>query len=303
MIRFISVSGETEGSWAKTYNEAIRELGVVEYRGIAPEDCLLSIIRDKSIKDEDIFLFGTVADSIIPLVKEVYSKNLLVGHAHHIERNIYESAFLYEGEKGLSRIRRNMEILDKVILNSTFQKRSFSLKNSFVSGFPVSVAGYSTLKVCNSICINHRFGPDKNVNFAIDLVRPLRREGYTLDWLVPSLPIGDLSTIAKGAGVNFVVSKTKADYFKHLSSYEYALSTTMYESLSVSCVEAVMLGLKVIAPDRFAFREFLDAKYLYDPYSIADVLSKFCIEKKPENNIDWLRKGNVLKKYKEILNA
>jgi hypothetical protein len=292
---FFVTEPESEGSYFKTYNNAVRN--ELNRRGISFYEVALTgpyldkenMKRLSSInsRPNDVWLMAYAHNPVINYISSKLGRKF--GHVHGLEASLFEPAFL----QGYS---LNEEIVfslyDGLFVNSRWAWRLIAqsypefASKTFVSGFPFDPGWLSKYKNVPKkrrlIAFNQRFSLDKLHIIEVYLSELLVKRGYDVIHLCPE---SDLKRIASNRearvlfreaqkrGLKFIINNTKDEYYTKLAEAEVLITTTLADTLSVGTLEAAALGVIPILPDWGPFPEYLSPKNLYPPYNIKRVLN------------------------------
>ena len=137
-----------------------------------------------------------------------------------------------------------------------------------VNGFPVSIKqiqdtslGYEKLE--KSVCFLGETRGIKNIDLEVELTQILRDIGYNAFHLSPG--VVSRRKELELAGSKVVENVRGSEYWKLLSGFQYFVSTSFYESLGVSGIEATVAGCIPIVPDNSGFRDWCPPENRYTP--------------------------------------
>lgn len=176
----------------------------------------------------------------------------------------------------------NIRWSDKTIVVSREEKNKIvtqykSLKNKIVTlGFPIDIAMLKGIakrsnKKENSVCFLGELRKIKNPDFEIKLGSYLIKHGFFCTHLSPGKNKYKKTLCKKGFEV---IENIKGDvYLSNLSTYQFFIATSKYESLCISGLEAALLNCIPITPDSSGFKDWCPKKYRYDSRSLKNILN------------------------------
>ncbi len=161
-----------------------------------------------------------------------------------------------------------------------------------LSGFPLDMTKIKSFlkegKVENSVCFLGQLREIKNPNFEIRLVKYLSKRGFLCSHFSPWGNPYKKSLLKNGARV--IENIRGEDYLKKLSTYQFFISTSSYESLCVSGIEAYLLNCTPITPNNSGFKDWCPSTNRYDNFSKKDVFSliiKLKGQKLDNKKLNW----------------
>ena len=179
----------------------------------------------------------------------------------------------------------NMDWANLVLLVSNAEKskilsRRSDLDNKIqVNGFPIDIDGLMTIKKTAkypcSIVFLGQTRKIKNVDFEIELINRLKKHGFAV-YHLSSREISQKKYLEQ-AGCVVVEGVESKRYWKLLSKFQFFASTSFYESLCVSGIEASVLGCVPIVPNHSGFTDWCPSKLRYEPFdsnNVMDIIDK-----------------------------
>lgn len=139
------------------------------------------------------------------------------------------------------------KLFDKVFLGSEYHKKKLGWKNTEIIGVPIPP--YETFK------------EEKKY----DIISVVRQNSQKMTKKIEDMVERNFSKIIRQNSNNW------EEYYKFLSSGKVLLITTKEETFGYSCMEAIMNGTIVIAPNNFSYPELLPKKYLYNSYEDLEI--------------------------------
>lgn len=286
-----------KGKWNQDYVNGLTE--VFDRRGIEYsvessnfENELVKTLLN--VPANSIVWFMTYDNGMAEIVRKNRPDLFLVAHAHGTKTMLFEPSFIHgaeifrePAEEIESRLISNYDI---VFCNSEYQKSFIPEKvkaKVFVSGFPVPVSGFENktqdlnyYKEEKTVVISQRFSFEKNLPFAIMMGQELVKNGYSVVWCYGARTgdftmMSDYVKVAEQAGIRFRECPTKIKYYEEICKAEYVLTTSAYDTLSLSMVEGYLAGCKVIAPRLMCFPEYMKEENMYDAFSIRKCIKAF----------------------------
>jgi len=182
----------------------------------------------------------------------------------------------------------NMNWADLVLVVSNAEKwkilskREYFNKKILVNGFPLNLREINmfktTKKIPNSVCFLGETRYIKNTDFEICLIENLKRLGYEVCHLSskPMLRRKEL----EHAGCRIIENVEFKKYWEILSKFKFFTSTSFYESLCISGIEAFALGCTPIVPDHSGFKDWCPDNLRYKNFDEKEVID---IMKRNEN--------------------
>ena len=147
-----------------------------------------------------------------------------------------------------------------------------------VVGFPFcleEVSSHRKRKIPKSVCFACEPRKEKNIGFELYLIDRLVAQGYTCIHMSPGP--NQYREIMKEKGCQVLENNSRKDFLDRMGEYTYYISTSHYESLSCTAIEAAVLGCIPITPDRGGFTDWIpdENRYRNDHVdTVLDVLEK-----------------------------
>ena len=167
-----------------------------------------------------------------------------------------------------------------------------------VTGYPYKPLRIKDVdKEAKTVLINSRFALEKMHNLEIIVAKRLFDAGYRILRSKPKTEIFDKELFeyaTKVCGFEF------GGYEELLKKAESVLVVSANDTLGVSALDGIMAGCKVVAPNDFAFPEFVPFGNLYAPYDIEDMLMTLEDYARIDDP-DKVEAKYSAKRYKEIL--
>lgn len=143
-----------------------------------------------------------------------------------------------------------------------------------VNGFPVfpvdAKLNREFKKTKRKVCFIAQERPVKNFEFEYELIPALRLDGFEVVHLSPTALPSQRKLESLGATVH--INPTRASYWQILDSSSHFISTSMYESLGVSGLEAAKTDCLCITPDCGGFKDWSPNRY--KNYTVESVFEK-----------------------------
>jgi len=251
-------------TWAKTFIESADKYGlevVEEFDADRPEMSRLYLgdtinknkLFDRNTNKKNIFFLA--ASSVCPSDDEsreqikIESENL-----KWADLNLVVS----------SSERKKITYLGKTVLDKTM-----------LSGFPIDTmmikSYFNKNKLKNSICFLGEDRHIKNIEFEARVCRYLTNHGFNCVHLSPREIINE-RLLAK-SGCKLLANISGRAYLRQLSKFKFFISTSFYESLCVSGIEAMLLGTIPIVPNHSGFVDWCPEKLRYCKNDITSIYS------------------------------
>lgn len=139
------------------------------------------------------------------------------------------------------------------------------------AGFPIVFPTSDIKAKDRSICFIADDRDVKNIQFEIELVGVFSRQGYQCCHLSPT--INKYRKELERQGCKVFEARRGQEYWDLIAENSYYISTSHYESLSVSGIEATILGCIPITPDVGGFKDWCPNRYeSYDTDSVLERL-------------------------------
>ncbi len=292
-VLYFLTEPETEGSYFGMYNSVVRSqlrTWSVSFGEIplADPEAARERIEGISSEDDDTWLFSYAHN---PIGEHVASKKgRRYAHVHGLEASLYEPAVL-EGyslneEEALNRF-------DAVFVNSRWAKGLIETAypdlgcEVVVSGFPFNVYSLQRYRAGERrrrlVVFNQRFALDKLHILEVHIAEMLNHMGYKTAHLISQEAFRRnmryrqrrvLMREGYRRGLRFVISATKAEYYRHLAGAGIMITTPLADTLSVATLEAAALGVIPIVPDWGPFPEYVPPANRYPPYNIDAIIKR-----------------------------
>jgi hypothetical protein len=146
------------------------------------------------------------------------------------------------------------------------------LQKCTVLGFPfnpLSVSGYSDRPKDNTVAFVTDFTSIKNFDFQLYLSKWLIKSGWSVTCYCSgkSLQVSVLSAL----GCTVVEKLSTVNFWKSCAKNKYFINVSKYESLSVSSIEAALLGCIVVCPDHSGFIDWCPPSNRFKEFTIRKV--------------------------------
>lgn len=203
----------------------------------------------------------------------------------------------------------NIQRTDATLLVSNAEKQKINRVYPEVSGklvvngFPVDIdriMRHRSEKVPKTVCFLGQSREIKNPDFEIELVQELVRSGFECFHSSPS-------TLTRRKDLEKVGCYTYENirgrrYFKLVSSCQYYISTSKYESLGVSGIEASLLGCVAITPRNTGQADWCPPAQTYENYDSKEVVDIVRSRPVPEVNpkLDWYHPIQYFKRVRSL---
>lgn len=289
-------------SWARSFAEGIRAGALSE--GISLEE--LSSLDD----------FTPDMNLLITCVKDVdWSKvrHPAVVHVHSSCQELLSAQAVYNAEYTDNTPPPHI----RPVVNSRYAQTF--VPRASVLGFPYSpMPTVQGRKEKRTILINQRFATEKlsqiETLFAIRLVK---EEGYRILRTMPLMHDGlpalypDLVPLFRymkdlcGEGFELSDGSTPA-YMDMLARAEFCLTTTAFDTLSVSVLDGIHAGCIPIVPNALAFPEFVSDYCRYSPWAydqVLAILERFKDGQRPTHNTSWIGCRGYVRALKQIFDG
>jgi len=292
MIYIVNPWGEeSQGSWVRDYLDGV-------HRGLSGMCISHKELSNKfsnelmkellALPENSIVWFTVYENEFAGILRKRRPDLKLVAHAHGtktmwLEPSYIHNAQVFEDKPEVIEAKYE-DVYDLLFCNSEYQKSFMTHKDkAVVTGFPLDLDLYSyklpshSEFVSKSVVISQRFSMEKNLPIALWFCRLLIDKGYSVIWCYGA-KTGDFELLsdyveqAKQMGVLMKYNKTKADYYDTLGHCEYVLTTSLYDTLSLSMVEGALAGCRVVAPSMMCFPEYMLETNMYEPFSGKDLL-------------------------------
>lgn len=141
-----------------------------------------------------------------------------------------------------------------------------------VLGFPLnplSISGYPSRPKDNTVAFVTDFASVKNFDFQLHLSKWLIKSGWSVTCYCSgkSLQASTLSAI----GCTVVEKLSVVDFWESCANNKYFINVSRYESLSVSSIEAALLGCIVVCPDHSGFIDWCPTRNRFKEFTIRQV--------------------------------
>lgn len=318
---YLVTQPDNEFSYQKMHNSTIRQY--LNYLKILYREINLdadpfsrhnlSKINMSYSKREDIWFLTFAQNPLIDIISKKPGKKF--AHVHGLEAGLYEPAVL----SGCSlNEEQRLSCYDGIFVNSDWAYSVIS-KNyphlaykTFITGFPFN-PGYmeqykNSAKIDNFIIFNQRFSYEKLHILEVYIADKLIKLGYRVAHICSPIEYDRIQCDRESRvllnefsnkGLEVIVANTKNEYYEKLSKASIAITTSLSDTLSVSMLEAIELGLVPIAPDLGPFREYIHPDNLYRPYNIDEIIRKVAERPVRPHNIYKYNADNVMKIYLE----
>lgn len=148
-----------------------------------------------------------------------------------------------------------------------------------VLGFPINfekLTEYRTkIKKDRSVCFVSNLTPIKRPEFQMELCEFLLKQGFEVSHF-SSLNSPMIESLRK-IGCQVFERLNPQEFLKSMAGHQYFISTSSYESLSVSGIEAAVMGLIPICPSIGGFKDWCAPENLYgqyEPEHVVEVMSQ-----------------------------
>lgn len=288
MIYVVNQWAHLNWGWSKDYVDGISEV-------LTEREIEHKIVSNEYENELMKYLIGVPKDSIVWLmsyetdiakaIRNIRPDLFLIAHAHGTKTMLFEPSYLHGGQvfiKPAYEIEKEyLSLYNLVFCNSQWQFVHMPTDNIRITGFPVPMGKIQRMyRACatglrkeKKVLISQRFSFEKNLPFAIMLAKELTQFDYEVVWCY-GRKTGDFELMseyvkqAEYAGVEFKYCPNKMMYYEEMLTSGYVLTTSAYDTLSLSMVEGYLAGCKVISPNNMCFPEYMLKENMYDAYSI-----------------------------------
>jgi hypothetical protein len=181
------------------------------------------------------------------------------------------------------------------------------LKNKVkVMGFPIDFSRIRKYKKRNkkrrSVCFLGETRKIKNSEFELKLIKFLNQKRFDSFHLSPK-KVGIKNELIS-LGCKVIEYITGDEYLKLLSSFDFFISTSFYESLSVSGIEAFFLGCKPIVPDHSGFMDWCPQGNRYkdfDEQLVFNTIQKVSGNESNDKILKWYSGEEFFKRVDSVI--
>jgi hypothetical protein len=162
-----------------------------------------------------------------------------------------------------------------------------------VAGFPVALSQlanqYQNTKKSKRVCFLGETREIKNIEFEIQLIEKLKKFGFECIHSSPNV-ISRQKELNK-AGCLTYENMRGTQYFQLIKSSQYYISTSFYESLGVSGIEAALLNCITVVPQHTGQAEWCPAQQTYKHYEFSEIFEILQTHTSPNPNpkLEWYR--------------
>lgn len=174
----------------------------------------------------------------------------------------------------------NMDWADLILLVSSSEKWKVLSKRSdlenkvLVNGFPLNINELTAMpkiaKIPNSLCFLGQTREIKNIDFEIEMIQRLKRRGFDI-YHLSSNEVSHKKPLEQ-SGCVVIEGVESEKYWKLVSRFQFFASTSFYESLCVSGIEASALGCIPVVPDHSGFKDWCPDNLRYSPFDVKDAI-------------------------------
>ncbi len=318
---YLVTQPDNDFSYEKMQNNTIRQYlrySKILYREINLEPDPfskhnLSKINLSYSTPKDIWFLTFAQNPLIEVIAKKPGRKF--AHVHGLEAALYEPAVLsrcYLNEE------QRLNQYDGIFVNSEWaysiigQNYPYLSNKTHVTGFPfnpIYMDPYRNLaKIDNLIIFNQRFSYEKLHILEAYLADKFIKHGYRVAHICSPKEYARIQYDRESRvllnefsskGLEVIIANSKREYYEKLAQASIAITTSMCDTLSVSMLEAIELGLIPIAPDYGPFREYIHPDNLYRPYNIDEITNKVIAHPVRPSSIYKYYADNVIKMYLE----
>lgn len=236
-----------------------------------------------------IYVSDIDSDAVIEHRYKLKKRSFQIAFHHGFYYNPYEVP--YDADVSLERERWIIESLDVLFVNSHFAAAELLSRHPkiktrlIVLGLPVEVPKMPAVSRKYDVVVAGRISEDKQRMLLVKVMEKLRHEGFKVCacWVRREgrMPSGEadygkesvMMRYLESLGVTQVVNLERAELLNVFAMSNALLAAPLIDTLNVTAIEAIMCGTVPVFPKMAPYTEFISSGYLYEPYSIKDMVS------------------------------
>lgn len=246
----------------------------------------------------DVALFKSLLKKPVPMVCYFHENQFAYPHSENDQDKLLKRDLHYPFINYTSAL-----VADKVVFNSNFNRDTFmtglkqylsqlpdfkgveniqkiATKTKVIPvGLEMEIKAVKPLPNCPVIAWNHRWEHDKNPEGFYQILKTLKENNFSFRLMVlgenyrryPSI-FDQIKSEFQTETLHWGYAKNRKEYLQLLQQADLSIVTSKHDFLGLSVLESLFTGLRVYAPNRLVYPEYIPEENLYE--SVNDLTQK-----------------------------